>query len=188
MPEDKTIYQKIGDAVVDFAPGIATVLAATGVGAPAAAAVGALGALGRAFGLGSISKPEEVLQAISVDPEIRLKAMIAENDFKVKQRDQEIEILRLELADLKSARDMNVAKPDSVNKVLSYGIILAFVLTVGLTLLGYAKVESALAGTLIGYLSAKAEQIIAFHFGSSRGSQQKTDMIFNSTKNEPPCK
>ena len=184
MVEEKSIFQKIGDAIIDFAPGIATVLTATGVGAPVGMAIGAVGALGRAFGLGSSAKPEDVLQAISVDPEIRLKAMVAENDFKVKMREAEIEELRLELSDLKSARDMNVSTGNNVNTVLSYGIILAFIATVGMTLMGYAKVESALAGTLIGYISAKAEQVIAFHFGSSRGSQQKTSMIFNSTKNE----
>ena len=179
--DERSVFQKIGDAVADFAPGLATILTATGVGAPVGAAIGAVGALSRAFGLGSASKPEDVLNAISADPEIRLKAMVAENDFKVKMRESEIEELRLELSDIKSAREMNIAKNDSVNKILSYGIVLAFIITVGMTLLGYAKVESALAGTLIGYLSAKCEQIIAFHFGSSRGSQAKTDMLFNST-------
>jgi len=179
--DERSVFQKIGDAVADFAPGLATILTATGVGAPVGAAIGAVGALSRAFGLGSSSKPEDVLNAISADPEIRLKAMVAENDFKVKMRESEIEELRLELSDIKSAREMNVANKDNTNKVLAYGIVLAFILTVGFTLAGYTKVESVLAGTLIGYLSAKAEQVIAFYFGSSRGSQAKTDMLFNST-------
>lgn len=178
MDEEKNIFQKIGDAVVDYAPTLAGVLALVpGVGAVPAAAIAAVGSLGKAMGLGTAAKPEDVLNAISTDPEIRLKAMIAENDFKVKQRDQELEQLRLELSDIKSAREMLIATNDNVNKVLSYGIVLAFITTVGMTLLGYAKVESALAGTLIGYISAKCEQVIAFHFGSSRGSQHKTDLL-----------
>ncbi|MEI7674105.1 MAG: hypothetical protein WCK00_18540 [Deltaproteobacteria bacterium] len=177
MPEDKSVFQRIGDAVVDFAPGIATILAATGIGAPAAAAVGAVGALGRAMGLGSAAKPEDVLKAISTDPEIRLKAMIAENDFKVKQRDQELEGLRLQLSDVKSAREREMAVKDDVNKFLAYGIVTSFVTMIAFIIFGYAKADSAIIGTLIGYLSAKAEQIISYYFGSSRGSQLKTDLL-----------
>jgi len=181
MPEERSVFQKIGDAVTDYAPGLAGILALVpGVGTVPAAALGAVAALGRSLGLGSAAKPEDVLSAISADPEIRLKAMVAENDFKAEMGRQEIEKLKAELGDIKSAREMNIAKNDGVNKVLSYGIVLAFIVTVGMTLLGYAKVESALAGTLIGYLSAKCEQIIAFHFGSSRGSQEKTDIIARS--------
>jgi len=104
MAEEKSIFQKIGDAVVNFAPGIATILTATGVGAPVGAAVGAIGALGRAFGLGDSAKPEDVLTAISADPEIRLKAMVAENDFKVKMKQAELDETKAYLSDVQSAR------------------------------------------------------------------------------------
>jgi hypothetical protein len=32
-------------------------------------------------------------------------------------------------------------------------------------------------GTVIGYLSANAQQVVSFFFGSSRGSETKTDAI-----------
>ena len=35
----------------------------------------------------------------------------------------------------------------------------------------------AVIGTLIGYVSAKAEQVIAYYFGSSAGSKAKTDIM-----------
>ncbi len=35
----------------------------------------------------------------------------------------------------------------------------------------------ALAGALVGYVSAKAEQVIAYYFGSSSGSEQKTEIM-----------
>ena len=47
--------------------------------------------------------------------------------------------------------------------------------------MGYSHIESAMAGTLVGYLSAKAEQVVAFYFGSSAGSQKKDEMLHNST-------
>jgi hypothetical protein len=63
-------------------------------------------------------------------------------------------------------------------------IIAAFVaVTIG-TIMGYAKIESAMAGTLIGYLSAKAELVLSFYFGSSADSEKKSEMIFNSTPNK----
>ena len=182
--EEKSIFQKIGDAVVDFAPGIATVLAATGVGVPIAGAVGAVGALGRAFGLGSTAKPEDVLAAISADPEIRLKAMVADNDFKAEMGRQalqaakeETERIRIQLADVQSAREREKSVKDNVNKILAYSIVGGFLAMVGATLLGYAKVESVLAGTLVGYLSAKCEQVLAYYFGSSKGSAEKTALL-----------
>lgn len=177
MTDELNIFQKIGNAVVDFAPGIATVLAATGVGAPIAAAVVAVGALGKAFGLGSNAKPEEVLAVVSADPEIRLKAMVAENDFKLHMREADIEELTVQLADIQSAREREKSVRDNVNQILAYSIVGGFLAMVGATLLGYAKVDSVLAGTLVGYLSAKCEQVLAYYFGSSKGSQAKTDLL-----------
>jgi len=34
-----------------------------------------------------------------------------------------------------------------------------------------------MAGTLIGYLSAKADQVLSFFFGSTAGSQRKTELL-----------
>lgn len=42
---EPSIFQKIAGYVSSYAPGLAAILAATGVGAPIAGAVGALGAL-----------------------------------------------------------------------------------------------------------------------------------------------
>ena len=53
----------------------------------------------------------------------------------------------------------------------------AFIAMVGATLAGFAKVESVLAGTLVGYLSAKCEQVLAYYFGSSKGSEQKSALL-----------
>jgi hypothetical protein len=182
MAEEKSIFEKIGNAIADYAPALAGTLVATGVGAPAGAVVAGLGALAKVFGLGSAAKPEDILTAVTADPEIRLKAMIANNDFLLKQKEQELEEFKVTLADIQSARAREVSTKDSVNKVLAYTIVGAFIALVGATLLGYAKVESALAGTLVGYLSAKAEQVLAYYFGSSKGSHEKTLLL---SKAEP---
>jgi hypothetical protein len=59
-------------------------------------------------------------------------------------------------------------------------IVVTFLLTAGMTLFGLTKVDSVLAGTLMGYLSAKCEQVVSFYFGSSAGSQKKDQMLYNS--------
>ena len=181
MEEEKTIWQKIGNAVVDFAPGIATVLAATGVGAPAAAAVGAVGALGRALGLGSSAKPEEVLQAISVDPEIRLKAVIADNDFKAEMGRQEIEWLKAELADVQSARMRQVESEKATGRrdtnlyVLAWTIIVGFFGLMGILLFAVIPDDSTgVIFMLFGALAAGFGQVLQYFFGSSKGSADKS--------------
>lgn len=100
--------------------------------------------------------------------ELRLKAEEAERGFRYAD---------LEFRDRDSARQREVATGDKVNRNLAYFVVAAFVATVICTLMGWAKVESALAGTLIGYLSAKAEQILAYYFGSTQGSQRKTELL-----------
>lgn len=64
--------------------------------------------------------------------------------------------------------------------ILSYAIIFSFIMVCIMILTGYAKVDGAIAGSIIGYISAKAEQIISFYFGNSNGSQEKDIMLANS--------
>lgn len=190
MADEKNVFQKIGDAVVDFAPGIATVLAATGVGAPIAAAVGAVGALGRAFGLGSTASPADVLAAISkADPEAAIKIMVAENDFKIKMRDFELQELRAELGDIQSARSRQVAHETVTGKsdvnlyVLAWTIVVGFFGLMGL-LFKYAVPadQTGVVFMLFGSLAAAFGAVIQYFFGSSSGSAAKTVML---SKAEP---
>ena len=48
----------------------------------------------------------------------------------------------------------------------------------------HISVDSALAGTVIGYLSAKAEQVLTYYFGSTIGSKMKTRMLDPSKRKE----
>jgi hypothetical protein len=184
---EKNIFQKIGDAVVDYAPGIAGVLALVpGVGTVPAAALGAVAALGRSFGLGSTAQPEDVLATISVDPEIRLKAIVANNEFLLKQREQDIEELKTYLADIQSARNMAVegikatGKRDYEDKVFDWFIILGFVICL-IALFYFTPAESTYMGMMIGALIAAFTTVVNFRKGSSKSSEVKTDMIYKST-------
>lgn len=126
MTDEKSIFQKIGDAIADYAPGLAGVLTATGIGAPAAVAVGAVGALAKAFGLGSDATPEAVLSAVTTDPQAALKAMIANQEFELKKRDQDIEVLKATQNNLTERHKADMSSDSWLSKNVRPLCLLAF--------------------------------------------------------------
>lgn len=182
--DEKGIFQKIGDAVANFAPGIAGVLAATGVGAPAAAAVGAVGALAKALGLGDEASPDDVFKAITTDPEIALKAKIADQEFELKKRDQDIEEIKVMLSDVQSARSRQVDSERVTGKRDVNIYVLAWVMVVGFFVLIIFLLrqpippdQSGVIYMLFGTLAAGVTQVLNYFFGSSKGSAEKTELL-----------
>ena len=192
MPEERNVFQKIGDAITDYAPGLAGVLALVpGVGTVPAAALAAVGALGRAVGLGSQAKPEDVLQAISVDPEIRLKALVAENDFKAEMGRQEIEKLKTELADVETARTAEIERMKILGKrdwdmtLIGWLIILGYLGMMAFLMYHAAhgqpiKDDTGILFLLFGNLVTFVGMVMAYKYGTTRSSQAKTDIIARS--------
>lgn len=106
---------------------------------------------------------------------------LAEIAIKAKAQELNLDFEQLAVADRKSARDMQTVTKSFTVPILAYVIVGSFVTMVAGTLLGWAKIDGALAGTLVGYLSAKCEQVIGFYFGSSAGSQAKDELLHKST-------
>lgn len=155
-----------------IAPTVATALAGPLGGV-------AVAALGKALGWDDAT-PEKVsamLESGNLNGEQVAAIRQAELALKQHESDNGFKFAELEIRDRDSARQREMAVKDSTNQVLAFTIVGAFIAMVAATLLGYAKVESVLAGTLVGYLSAKAEQVLAYYFGSSRGSQAKDATI-----------
>lgn len=150
---------------------------ATALGGPLAGI--AVDAIGKAFGWeeSTREKVEDLLTRgqLSADQVAALRA--AEMDLLKHERELGIRFEELHMRDRDSARQREAAVKDNTNKVLAYTVVGAFVALVAGTLVGWAKVDSALAGTLVGYLSAKAEQVLAYYFGSTKGSADKTALI-----------
>jgi hypothetical protein len=48
--------------------------------------------------------------------------------------------------------------------------------------MGWTKVDSALAGTLIGYMVAESRSALAYFFGTTAGSQAKDSTISQIAK------
>lgn len=158
-----------------IAPTVATALAGPLAGL-------AVQAVGSAFGWSDSTK-EKVEQALTggqLSNEQLLQLKQAEIALLAQERELGFKFAEIDAKDRDSARQREMVVKDGTNRVLAFAVIGSFIAMVGATLLGYAKVESVLAGTLVGYLSAKAEQVLAYYFGSSRGSQEKTELLAKS--------
>ncbi|MDD5297647.1 MAG: hypothetical protein PHU46_12110 [Rhodocyclaceae bacterium] len=159
-------------------------LVGTLIGGPAGPLIGGL----VSAALGTEATPDAIHQAIQTDPEAAVKVAQIESDNRVHMQTLAVQAegnrlaaetaaIQADAADRDSARRRESTVQDKTNRNLAYLVVGSFLALVGGTLLGYSHVESALAGTLVGYLSAKCEQIIAYYFGSSRGSDKKTDLL-----------
>lgn len=152
---------------------------------PGGAAIGT--ALASAMGASS-ADPQDILTALTASADSQLKAKQFEETHQETmlglQLKFETDQYAASVADRSSARSMQVSTKAFTVPTLAFVIVGAFIAMVTGTLMGYAKVDSVLAGTLVGYLSAKCEQVVAFYFGSSAGSQSKDVLLANSTPSQ----
>ena len=152
---------------------------ATALGGPLAG-VAVRGLIG-ALGLTPDSTEQQVASAItSATPEQLLALKQADQQFAEKMKELDISLVKMRYDDVEGAREREEKVKDRTPALMGGFLIVAFVATTAAVLLGYAHVDSALAGTLIGYLSAKAEQVLAYYFGNSVGSSNKDELLYNS--------
>lgn len=139
----------------------------------------AVAALGNLLGVSEATQDKiaDAIQSGQLTPEQVGKLKELELEYQENERERGFKYSELEFKDRDSARNREIQTGDNTNKVLAFTVIGAFIAMVASTLLGYAKVDSVLAGTLVGYLSAKAEQVLAYYFGSSSGSKAKTELL-----------
>lgn len=154
---------------------------ATALGGPlAGAAVSAIAGV-----LGIEATPEKIEAAVrngQLTPEHIAKLRELEMQYQADEKERGFRYAELEFKDRDSARAREVGTKDNTNRILAYSIVGAFLAVIGATLLGWAQVDSALAGTLVGYISAKAEQVLAYYFGSTSGSARKTELLARGDK------
>lgn len=154
---------------------------ASALGGPLAGA--AVSAIGGVLGLTDATQ-DKIADAITngqMTAEQVAKIKELELQFQNDEKERGFKYAELEFKDRDSARQREAAVGDNTNRVLAYTVVGSFIAVVGATLLGYAKIDSVLAGTLVGYISAKCEQVLAYYFGSSRSSDRKTELLANST-------
>jgi hypothetical protein len=137
----------------------------------------AVTAIGNALGVPEPTQ-ESIQQALAgAKPEDLLKLKQADQQFVKDMKALDVDLEKIAAGDRDSARKREAVVGDKTTRNLAYLVVGAFVGVVITTLAGWSKVDSVLAGALIGYLSAKAEQVIAYYFGSSAGSKGKDETI-----------
>ena len=126
---------------------------------------------------------DDIAKAINnATPDQLVALKKAENEFTVRMKELDIDLERIASGDRDSARRRESQVRDWMPRILAFVIVAGFMGTVFMVLLGYVEgmkdpLMATTVGTLIGFVSAKAEQVIAYYFGSSNSSQQKTALL-----------
>jgi len=171
-----------------IAPSLSTALSFGGpVGAIAGKAISA--ALGATV---DVSNPQDLAAAVAgATPEQVAAIQQAEQQFQVQMKQLDIQsvddLVKMHNEDVANARDREVqlaraGAKDMTPKIMGTGVIAGFMVALFMVLGGHAKVDSVLSGTLIGYISAKAELVLSYYFGSSAGSDRKTELMATAAK------
>jgi hypothetical protein len=153
---------------------------ATALGGPLKGA--AVVAIGRALGQEEPTE-ESVADALSVaGPEVLLKLKQADQEFALAMRQAYIRVLEVDAQDRDSARQREAKTGDSTTpRVIAAVVLGGFSFALGAVLTGQVDTTDAmtagLVGTMIGYASAKADQVVSYYFGSSAGSKAKDETI-----------
>lgn len=170
------------------APWITT---AVGIAVPGAAPFANVAAKLLTNGLGKTvaPDPESISSAISeamANPDQLAKLKQIDDDFAVQMKTLGIQELtdfeKIAADDRASAREREVAVKDSTPKVLAYGIMLLALITSYVVLTGKSPAmkdvtQATLVGVVIGYIFGEVKQVFSYYFGSSAGSDRKTELL-----------
>jgi len=124
----------------------------------------------------------------NVTPEQLLAIKKADQDFAARMKELDIDVFRLETADVQSARSLF-----SVNywpqMTLSALFVGGYFVIMALYISGHVSIPPEIKDTvtvLIGIMSASVTAIMAFWFGSSFGSREKTAALAASKPADAP--
>ena len=156
---------------------VGTVAPALGValGGP----VGGIAAKAIADALGLSSSDEEsISQAMQkATPADLLALKKADQDFATKMKELDIDLEKAFLGDRDSARKREMAVQDKAVPRLAALVVAGFIGMCGVVLTGTVQVNDVLAGTVIGYVSGACTQVLAYYFGTTKGSNDKNAII-----------
>lgn len=110
-------------------------------------------------------------------PEMMLKVKEANLSFESKMAELGVDLEKIAAEDRASARDMQKSNKSRIVPLLASLTVAGFFGIVAWVLSGKVSLESTLLGFVLGQVSAKAEQVYNFYFGSSAGSKEKTEHL-----------
>jgi hypothetical protein len=164
-------------AVSTVAPTLGTML-----GGPLAGT--AISAILGVFGLDSGASEAQIAKAVQNATPEQLLALKAEDNRHAEAMEQ-LGLKREEIAatDRGSARERETKTGDVwTPRVLATVVIGGFFACVGAVMFGAVEgikdpLTAGMVGSLIGYASAKADQVVSYYFGSSASSKAKDDTV-----------
>lgn len=135
---------------------------ATAVGGP----FGAAAATVLETVLGSSDPKAQEQKLLSASPEVLAAMRKADQEFQMKMKELGIDEEKLKYDDRANARARETVVKDTTPRNLAYMVLVGTGVAIGAVLMGWAKVDSALAGTLIGYMVAESRSALSYYFGA----------------------
>jgi hypothetical protein len=147
---------------------------ATAFGGPLAGM--AVTAISKAIGV-EPEKVEEVISSNKLTSEQIAQIKLAEIELEKQARELGLNFEKLAVDDRKSARDMQAATRSLVPPLLATSVTVGFFGILGMMLTGKVDASNPALMMMLGSLGTAWTGIIAYYFGSSAGSQAKTEML-----------
>jgi hypothetical protein len=136
----------------------------------------AVAAISKAIGVEE-DKVNDLISSNKMTPEQIAQIKVAEIELKRQENELGLNFEKLAVEDRNSARTMQIATRSIVPPVLAASITLGFFGILILLLLGKVDGNNPTILMMLGSLSTAWTGIIAYYFGSSAGSQAKTDLL-----------
>jgi hypothetical protein len=172
------MWKQLEDALADVAPTIAGIL-----GGPLASA--GVNIICDVLGIDKTAPADPaVAAAVKAATPADLAALKkADDDFAVQMRQVSLQFVQAGDADRENARQMHEQMPKDFSQTcLASAIVLSFVgLMVVMTFMPIPVANSQALSIMTGSAASAFIAVVSYYFGSSRGSQAKTAMLWQST-------
>jgi hypothetical protein len=122
-------------------------------------------------------KVQDIISSGKLTSEQIAQIKIAEMDLQKQANELGLNFAKLEVDDRKSARDMQMATRSWVPPLLAAAVTVGFFGILVMMLLGKVDSNNPAILMMLGSLGTAWTGIIAYYFGSSAGSQAKTDLL-----------
>lgn len=136
----------------------------------------AVSAISKAIGVDE-DKVQDLISSNKMTPEQIAQIKVAEIELKRQENELGLNFEKLAVEDRSSAREMQIATRSIVPPILAGTITLGFFGILMLLLLGKVQGDNSTILIMLGSLSTAWTGIIAYYFGSSAGSQAKTELL-----------
>ena len=129
--------------------------------------------------LGNPNAGEKELEAalLGASPDQLVALKKADQDFAVSMEKLGVDLEQIHADDRGSARAREMALKDRTPTILAIMVLAAFFGYIGAVTFLKHNADIGLVNVAVGWLGGTASSVVAYYFGSSSGSKQKTDLM-----------